>query len=259
MCSRIMKWAGILPAMLAGGLLFAQARAAGTYGLKRAELEFHVGPSIPLGSFSRPSFSGLSEDGVLEYHGARVGVNYGLSFGYYLSPDWGILLLFNGHSNKMRPEPFSSYNSQWPWEVETADKWTEFMAMAGASYRVQPVDRLVLAFRAYIGYAHLISPFYRSAAVVSNGRYTFKLNSDSDASFGFGAGVALKFLVSRGFHLDLRCEYMGVAPFRFDNVGGEVSMENAAFGSETVLHSSLFSFRENFQMLNVGIGFTASF
>lgn len=243
--------------------LFHPASGASSYGLKRAELEFHVGPAIPLGSFAKPAFSFYDENGqerLLDYHGARLGVNYGLSFGYYISPDWGILLLFNGHANKVKTDPFSIYRpGQFDWQTETTDKWTEFMAMAGATYRIRIVDRLVFSLRAYIGYAHLISPFYSSTAMVSNSKYSFKLNSDSDPNFGYGAGAALKFLVTRGFHLDLRCEYMGVVPFKFENVGSEVRMENTGSGQQTVLMSPSFSFKENFQMLNVSFGFTASF
>ena len=71
------------------------------HSLKRAELELHVGPAIPLGSFGQTAFQGndnIATATTLNYHGAKVGVNYGLAFGYYASPNWGVVLLFNGHS-----------------------------------------------------------------------------------------------------------------------------------------------------------------
>ncbi|MDE7102537.1 MAG: outer membrane beta-barrel protein, partial [Bacteroidales bacterium] len=213
------------------GLFGSGLRAQGAYGLKRAEFDVHVGPSIPIGSFGEAAFSGYSQsdDKNLPYHGAKVGVDYGLSFGYYISPNWGVMLLFNGHSNKMKvDEPFSQYQPTWGWQTEKVDKWTEFMAMAGATYRASLTDWLVFSLRAHIGYAHLISPFYRAVAQQHNQEYIFKINSAAGHGFGYGAGAALKFIVAPGFHLDVRCDYLGTAPFRFKNVGVSCSYYDKA-------------------------------
>ena len=244
------------------GLFGSGLRAQGAYGLKRAEFDVHVGPSIPIGSFGKAAFSGYSQsdDKNLPYHGAKVGVDYGLSFGYYISPNWGVMLLFNGHANKMKvEEPFSQYQSMWDWQTEKVDKWTEFMAMAGATYRASLTEWLVFSLRAHIGYAHLISPFYRAMVQRQNQDYTFKINSAAGHSFGYGAGAALKFIVAPGFHLDVRCDYLGTAPFRFKNVGWECSSYSTISDQTVSVASGSRQIKESFQVINVNFGFTAAF
>ncbi|MDE7357118.1 MAG: outer membrane beta-barrel protein [Bacteroidales bacterium] len=244
------------------GLFGSGLRAQGAYGLKRAEFDVHVGPSIPIGSFGKAAFSGYSQsdDKNLPYHGAKVGVDYGLSFGYYISPNWGVMLLFNGHSNKMKVDvPFSFHRLDWNWQTEKVDKWTEFMAMAGATYRASLTDWLVISLRAHIGYAHLISPFYRAMVQRQNQDYTFKINSAAGHSFGYGAGAALKFIVAPGFHLDVRCDYLGTAPFRFKNVGWECSSYNTITEQTVSVTSGSRQIKESFQVINVNFGFTAAF
>lgn len=233
------------------------------YNLKRAELEIHVGPAIPLGSFGQTAFQGndnIATATTLNYHGAKVGVNYGLAFGYYASPNWGVVLLFNGHSYgvKTGDEGFSAYQPNYPWKTTETDKWTEFMAMAGLTYRCMIVDRLLFSARAYLGYAHLMSPFYRSEAQMGSNLFEYTLHSDSEPQFGYGAGVALKYLVGRGFHLDLRCEYMAAVPFYFRNVGSQVSMSGQNVQTSTP-HDEKYTFHERFQSLNVSLGFTVAF
>lgn len=238
-------------------------RAQGAYGLKRAEFDVHVGPSFPIGAFGKKAFSGYSQDandGKLPYHGARIGVDYGLSFGYYISPNWGVMLLFNGHANKMRvDEPFSDYQHEWDWKVEKVDKWTEFMAMAGATYRASLTDWLVFSLRAHIGYAHLISPFYRAVTRQHGLDYTFKINSAAGHNFGYGAGAALKFILAPGFHLDVRCDYLGTAPFRFKNVAVNASYYNEATHQPNERYSEKKVIKESFQVINLNFGFTAAF
>lgn len=249
------------------GIFGPGLRAQGAYGLKRAEFDVHVGPSIPIGSFGKPAFSGFSQEsnnGNLPYHGAQVGVDYGLSFGYYVSPNWGVMLLFNGHSNKMKVDvPFSLHRPDWNWQTEKVDKWTEFMAMVGGTYRASLTDWLVFSLRAHIGYAHLISPFYRAVVQRQNQDYTFKINSAAGHSFGYGAGAAFKFIVAPGFHLDVRCDYLGTVPFRFKNVGWSCSYYNNVSGQtiEVVDASQKkgFQIKESFQVINVNFGFTAAF
>lgn len=233
------------------------------HSLKRAELEIHVGPAIPLGSFGRTAFQGnedISTATALDYHGAKVGVNYGLAFGYYASPNWGVVLLFNGHSYgvKTGADGFAAYQPDYPWTTTETDKWTEFMAMAGLTYRCMIVDRLVFSARAYLGYAHLMSPFYRSEAKVGTNLYEYTLHSDSDPQFGYGVGVALKYLIGRGFHLDLRCEYMSAVPFYFRNVGSQATISGQNVQS-SVPHDKRYTFHEHFQSLNVSLGFTVAF
>ncbi|MDE5609484.1 MAG: outer membrane beta-barrel protein [Bacteroidales bacterium] len=251
-----------LPLVLLSGM-FGGLRAQGAYGLKRAEFDVHVGPSIPIGSFGKAAFSGASQEASeknLPYHGAKVGVDYGLSFGYYISPNWGVMLLFNGHANKMKVDaPFSQYQPTWEWQTEKADKWTEFMAMAGATYRASLTDWLVFSLRAHIGYAHLISPFYRAMVQRQNQDFTFKINSAAGHSFGYGAGAALKFIVAPGFHLDVRCDYLGSAPFRFKNVGVNCSYYDKATDKRVERLDRTVQIKESFQVINVNFGFTAAF
>ncbi len=242
----------------------AGLRAQGAYGLKRAEFDVHVGPSFPIGSFGKTAFSGYSPEsgeGNLPYHGAKIGVDYGLSFSYYISPNWGVMLLFNGHSNKMKvDESISLYNNKnLVWQTEKVDKWTEFMAMAGATYRASITDWLVFSLRAHIGYAHLISPFYRAVAQRQNQDYTFKINSAAGHSFGYGAGAAFKFIIAPGFHLDVRCDYLGTTPFRFKNVGWDCSYVNRLTGKTEEAGAGSTKIKESFQVINLNFGFTAAF
>ncbi len=237
---------------------------AGVEKLKRAEFELHVGPAFPLGNFGKKAFSGYSGGGDayrLQYHGARVGVSYGLAFQYYAHSRWGVLIMFNGHSNKVKANPFSTYLPKSSWETSSKGKWSEFMAMAGLTFRCSLLDRLVFSARAYMGYAHLVAPFYSSELQRNKSTYTYRLKSSSDANFGYGAGVGLKFLVSRGFHLDLRCDYMGAVPFYFRRVKSTVLMENPALSAQEPMEveSSRNTFHENFNMLNLVFGFTVAF
>ena len=242
----------------------AGLRAQGAYGLKRAEFDVHVGPSFPIGAFGKKAFSVYSQDandGKLPYHGARIGVDYGLSFGYYISPNWGVMLLFNGHANKMRvDEPFSLHGGDgWNWQTEKVDKWTEFMAMAGVTYRASLTDWLVFSLRAHIGYAHLISPFYRAVVQRTNQEFTFKINSAAGHNFGYGVGAAFKFILAPGFHLDVRCDYLGTAPFHFKNVGWDCSAYNNGTKQTTSVANGSRQIKESFQVINLNFGFTAAF
>ena len=232
---------------------------AGASSLKRAEFEFHIGPAFPVGSFAKKAFSGYSGNGPyrLYYHGAKIGLNYGLAFQYYAIPNFGILVMFNGHSNKISANDFSTYNPSFAWKTSSQGKWSEFMAMAGLTYRVSLFSKMTLAFRAYLGYAHLVAPYYSSQAKHQNYTYTYQLKSASDANFGYGAGMALKFLVTRGFHLDVRCDYMSAVPFYFRRVKSTVITEipNVTIPDQVFKNT----FREHFQMVNLSFGFTVAF
>lgn len=252
----------LLLALLFSFLHIPSAHSIPVSDMKRAELEFHVGAAFPLGSFGKPVFSsseGVGTDRTLAYNGAKTGVNYGLAFNFYASPNWGVLLLFNGHSNKVQDGVFSSFQQdKFDWKTLQTDKWTEFMAMAGVTYRAQLIGGLVFTARAYLGYAHLISPFYSSEAWVGNSIYSFKLDSDSDPNFGYGCGVGFKYMFTRSFHIDLRCDYMGAVPFRFENVKSQATMRTGNL-QDVVVSDCSYSFRENFQSLNLSLGFTVGF
>lgn len=244
-------------------LLFGLPLYAGADKLKRAEFELHVGPGFPLGKFGQKAFSAYEKrqgkPAELTYHGAKIGVNYGLAFQFYAAPNWGVLLLFNGHSNGVNAGSFSSFNPDSKWTTTSKGKWTEFMAMAGTAYRCMLSDRFVFAARAYIGYAHLIAPYYSSEAKVNNLiKYTYQLRSASDANFGYGVGIAFKYLVARGFHLDLRCDYMGAVPFYFRKVNSFAKTEIAGVDMPDPLPDKN-TFHENFQMMNLSLGFTFAF
>ncbi|MDE7071830.1 MAG: outer membrane beta-barrel protein, partial [Bacteroidales bacterium] len=249
--------------LFGAGLLFTQPLQAGIDNLKRAEFELHVGPGFPLGKFGQKAFPEYRQnpDGtaVLGYHGANIGVNYGLAFQFYASPNWGVLLLFNGHSNTVNADAFSSFNTDAKWKTTSKGKWTEFMAMAGITYRCLLAERFVFSARAYLGYAHLIAPYYSSEAQISSFvTYTYQLRSSSDANFGYGAGVAFKYLLARGFHLDLRCDYMGAVPFYFRRVNS--FSQTRVVGVDTPEPTPYKNtFHENFQMINLSLGFTFAF
>lgn len=236
---------------------------AGADKLKHAEFEFHVGPAFPLGNFARTAFSKYTDLGggkySLSYNGAKIGVNYGLAFQYYVVPNWGVLVMFNGHSNKIDVQKgFSTYNSALAWNTDSKGKWSEFMAFAGTTYRCSITDWLVFSFRAYLGYAHIVAPFYSASAKNTNGTiYCYSLKSASDANFGFGAGGAFKFIIRRGFHLDVRCDYMGAVPFYFRRVKSTVATEIANVNVPDKEYRN--TFHENFNMINLSFGFTVAF
>lgn len=244
---------------------FCAPAFASVHNLKRAEFEFHVGPAFPMGKFGKKAFPSFSETASgtyrLDYHGAKIGLNYGLAFQYYATPHWGILVMFNGHSNKVSANDFSPYKpagtANLDWNTSSKGKWSEFMAMAGMTFRVSLFSRMTLAFRAYLGYAHLVAPYYSSEAKNQNTTYAFQLKSASDANFGYGAGAALKFLISRGFHLDIRCDYMGAVPFYFRRVKSTVvtDMPNVQIPDREFRNT----FHENFSMINLSFGFTVAF
>ncbi len=251
----------ILLALLLATVLLPEA-FAGVGSLKRAEFEFHIGPAFPfpLGSFGQKAFSGFSGEKPsyrLQYHGAKIGLNYGLAFQYYATPHFGVLVMFNGHSNKISANNFSTFNPAWNWKTNSQGKWSEFMAMAGITFRVSLLPKMTLAFRAYLGYAHLVAPYYGSEVKIQNTTYHYQLKSASDANFGYGAGAALKFLVARGFHLDIRCDYMGAVPFYFRRVKSTLITEipNVNIPDQVFRNT----FHENFSMINLSFGFTVAF
>lgn len=236
-------------------------QVSSTHDMKRVEFELHVGPAIPLGDFGSQPFQmepGIGNRQQLSYHGARIGVNYGAAFNFYISHNLGVGLLFNGHSHKVSDGDYSSY--QWKdfnWATSSVDQWTEFTAMIGPTYRAHIVGGLVLGARAYLGYAHLRSPFYSSEADNGNGVYTFKLNSGSENNFGFGAGVNVKYMITPNFHLDLRCDYMGALPFRFEGIEGNAYRKTT--GNPTQVSRVQYDFTEKFHVVNVSLGITISF
>lgn len=233
--------------------------------LKRAEFEFHVGPAFPLGNFALTAFSKYTDLGggkySLNYNGARIGVNYGLAFQYYVVPNWGILVMFNGHSNKIDVKkdfsPYSPSGTSLLWNTDSKGKWTEFMALAGATYRCSVTDWLVFSLRAYLGYAHILAPFYSAEASNRNNVYRYNLKSASDANLGYGVGAAFKFMVKRGFHLDVRCDYMGAVPFYFRQVKSTLVTEMANVNVPDKEYRN--TFHENFNMINLSFGFTVAF
>lgn len=92
-----------------------------------------------------------------------------------------------------------------------------------------------------------------------NQDFTFKINSAAGHSFGYGAGAAFKFIVAPGFHLDVRCDYLGTTPFRFKNVGWECSSYNNVTEQTVSVASGSRQIKESFQVINVNFGFTAAF
>lgn len=254
------RFCNIILVLLLAAVLVPKA-FAGVGILKRAEFEFHVGPAFPLGSFKTKALSSFSQSSAdafrLNYHGAKTGLNYGLAFQYYATPHFGVLVMFNGHSNKISANNFSTYNPTWNWKTNSQGKWSEFMAMAGMTFRVSLLPKMTLAFRAYLGYAHLVAPYYGSETKIQNTLYSYQLKSASDANLGYGAGAALKFLVARGFHLDIRCDYMGAVPFYFRRVKSTLITEipNANIPDQVFKNT----FHENFSMINLSFGFTVAF
>ncbi|MEG1498643.1 MAG: outer membrane beta-barrel protein [Bacteroidales bacterium] len=245
--------------------------AGGSFtNLKRAELEIHVGTAIPLGPFSQKGFSSYFYDakkaeGTLLYNGAKVGVNYGLSLAFYISDYWGVMLLFNGHSNGLNTNDFSGTDpnsrlGRLNWTTIEVDKWSEFTALAGVTFRYPIIDRLLITSKLGIGYAHLLAPFYKSQAQDKNITYVHEFSPNSEPNFGFGFGVGLKWLVSRSFHLDLRCEYMGALPFKFENAKSAIYLESPLTEDKVPYgEPSKYAFTENFHSINVSLGFSIAF
>ncbi len=268
-CVKLWGVRGLWGLTFAAVLGFAPTWAAGSFReLKRSDVAFYAGAAFPIGAFARPTFSAVNAGShTLDYHGADIGLTYGLAFDFYVFNEYaGLYVTFQGHTNsvKLPVEPFFGGQGvrgvpQSGWKTaNTQDKWSEFMAMAGGTFRFPLTDWLVGTGRFAIGYAHMLSPFYRS--VMENPKtgviYIHDLSSGSKPAFGYTAGLGLKFLASRGFHIDLRADYMGSTPFNYANVESRVYVDasNAAD-----LYTGAYSFKETFQMVDLSLGFTIAF
>lgn len=261
----------IIGMMLLFLLCMGKVQAVGSfYDLKRSDIAFQVGASVPLGSFGGSLFNTIDIKGKnLKYNGAGVGVSYGLALDFYVINEYlGIYIAFHGHSNQVKSsdniftgvEPTSGL-AQKEWKTEETDKWSEFMALAGITFRYPLLDWLVFTSRVGLGYAHLLSPFYSAQVIERNLTYSHDFSSNSKPAFGFAAGVGLKFLVSRGFHVDIRADYMGATNFSFDNTKSAIYLSNnkedkpkEVFGEPTA-----YSFKEAFHVLDFSLGFTIAF
>lgn len=246
--------------------------AAGSfYELKRSDVAFQVGASFPLGKFGKAPFGRVDRVGrTLDYNGAGIGVAYGLAFDFYVFNEYcGLYITFQGHSNKAMtpaaafgPDPATALGKR-AWETVETDRWTELMAMAGGTFRFPLVDWLVATGRVGIGYAHMLSPFYRAASEDRNVRYTYDFSSGSKPAFGYALGVGLKFLVTRGFHIDIKADYMGSTRFNFANTGSVVYRESLTKPEDGKTEmkdtQAAYSFKECFQIVDLSLGFTIAF
>lgn len=260
---------GLLALALAG---MEYGLAAGSfYELKRSDVAFQVGASFPLGQFGRTPFGRVDRNAhTLDYNGAGIGVTYGLAFDFYVFNEYcGLYITFQGHSNKSTapaeafgPDPAMALGKR-TWETAETGKWTEFMAMAGGTFRFPLVDWLVGTGRVGIGYAHMLSPFYRAASADRHVRYTYDFSSNSKPAFGYTVGLGLKFLVTRGFHIDIKADYMGSTNFNFANTNSVIYMESLTKpedGKTEVKNTqTAYSFKECFQVVDLSLGFTIAF
>lgn len=258
--------------LLLGSLGLARVSAAGSfYELKRSDVAFHAGAAFPLGKFGQAPFSRIDRNNhTLDCDGAKIGVTYGVAFDFYVFNEYcGLFITFQGHSNKTAapaeafgPDPATQMGKR-AWTTDETDKWTEFMAMAGGTFRFPLVDWLVGTGRVGIGYAHMLSPFYRAASDDMHVRYTYDFSSGSKPAFGYAVGLGLKFLVSRGFHIDLKADYMGSTPFNFANTDAMVYIESKSKPedgkAEVKGTQTAYSFKETFSVVDLSLGFTIAF
>lgn len=255
--------------LILAGLEYGSA-AGSFYELKRSDVAFQVGAAFPLGAFGRTPFGRIDRAArTLDYNGAAIGVSYGIAFDFFVFNEYcGLYITFQGHSNKAMapervfgPDPSTAMGKR-QWETSKTDKWTEFMAMAGGSFRFPIVDWLVGTGRVGIGYAHMLSPFYRAASEDRHVRYTYDFSSNSKPAFGYTVGLGLKFLVSRGFHIDLKADYMGTTNFHFSRTNSVIYMAGLAEPDQQVEVSgtrTVYSFKESFQVVDLSLGFTIAF
>ncbi|MDE6307799.1 MAG: hypothetical protein K2L79_03190 [Bacteroidales bacterium] len=246
--------------------------AAGSfYELKRSDVAFHAGAAFPVGKFGQAPFGRIDySNHTLDCNGAKIGVTYGVAFDFYVFNEYcGLFITFQGHSNKTAapaeafgPDPATQMGKR-AWTTDETDKWTEIMAMAGGTFRFPLVDWLVGTGRVGIGYAHMLSPFYRSASDDLHVRYTYDFSSGSKPAFGYAVGLGLKFLVSRGFHIDLKADYMGSTPFNFANTEAMVYVESKSKPedgkAEVKGTQTAYSFKETFSVVDLSLGFTIAF
>lgn len=265
---------GVSVLLLFGWAGMTRVSAAGSfYELKRSDVAFQVGAAFPIGAFGKAPFGRIDHGGrTLDYHGAGIGVSYGLAFDFFVFNEYcGLYITFQGHSNKAaKPSEAFGPAPDMPgglgrraWETAETGKWTEFMAMAGGTFRFPIVDWLVGTGRIGIGYAHMLSPFYRAESLDRRIRYTYDFSSGSKPAFGYTVGLGLKFLVSRGFHVDIKADYMGSTRFNFRNTSATVYSENTADASggktEVKGAQTTYAFTECFQMVDLSLGFTIAF
>ena len=258
--------------LLLGLMGLENVSAAGSfYELKRSDVAFHAGAAFPVGKFGQTPFSRIDRDNrTLDYNGAKIGVTYGVAFDFYVFNEYcGLFITFQGHSNNTAapaeafgPDPATQMGKR-AWTTAETDKWTEFMAMAGGTFRFPLVDWLVGTGRVGIGYAHMLSPFYSSAADDTHVRYTCDFSSGSRPAFGYAVGLGLKFLVSRGFHIDIKADYMGSTPFNFSNIGSSIYVESLQKPEEGKVEvkntQTAYSFKETFSVVDLSLGFTIAF
>ncbi|MDE5704070.1 MAG: hypothetical protein K2H70_04520, partial [Bacteroidales bacterium] len=181
-----------------------------------------------------------------------------------------LYLTFQGHSSKVGdpaqsfgPSPLDTDPGKRAWQTDKTDRWTEFMAMAGGTFRFPILDWLVGTGRIGIGYAHMLSPFYRAESLDRRVRYTYDFSSGSKPAFGYAVGVGLKFLLSRGFHIDIKADYMGSTNFNFARTGSVVYQESLSKPEDGKVEvpgtRAAYSFKECFQAVDLSLGLTIAF
>lgn len=243
------------------------------YELKRTEMNFQVGAACPIGPFARERFNMVDYNNAsLNFDGAKMGIAYALSLNFHIINEYaGVFINFQGHSNAATngdkvfvgsAENTSLYRKDW--QLETVDKWTEFMALAGFTFRYPLVDWLILNARLGIGYAHLITPFYSASVVERNTKFEYNLYSSSEPAMGYTMGLGLKFLLNRSFSIDLRADYMGSTNFVSKDVKSvfysmDARVENPSDKIELPSAINSFSHKEVFMAVDFSLGFSIYF
>lgn len=236
------------------------------YDLRKMEISFHGGLANPVGKFSTAGFSSFDRSsGKLSYNGAKSGFDYGLALSFFPSDYFGAIILFNGASYKFNSNTFSgTINDTKQWETVYSDKWSAFMANAGATFRYPLLDKLQITSRATIGYAHLMSPYYKAQANERRVVWTKEIHSKSAPAFGMGFGIGFKWLLSPGFHLNLMGDYFTATPFKLKNIESVLSTQttNSLGSSEpTIVEVEKASYNtiQKFSSLNLSLGISFAF
>ncbi|MEG1572466.1 MAG: hypothetical protein RR328_02855 [Bacteroidales bacterium] len=242
------------------------ANTNNAYNLRKMEIAFQGGVANPVGNFAKEGFSSFNEQtGELSYNGAQAGFTYGLSLSFYPSDYFGAVILFNGVSYKFKGKTFSGINTNDHriWNTTFTDKWTSFAAQVGATFRYPLLDWLQITSRATIGYAHLMSPYYKSEAQDKRILWTREVHSKSAPAFGMAFGIGFKWLISPGFHLNLTGDYFTATPFKFKNVESTLNTKSTSLtgdaGPNIEVSRVKYHTTQNFSSLNISLGISFAF
>ncbi|HNS12402.1 MAG TPA: hypothetical protein PKM97_07270 [Bacteroidia bacterium] len=236
---------------LTGFLIFSEVSNA-QYESRKAYAGISVGPSIATGDFA-------SKDVNFEPSGfAGTGINLNLIFLYRISSNFGF-----GAKLCIQTNPFddkallaglkkdgNTYGGQLSYTAVEANTWAMMSFMPGifAAIPIGNRGKFILEPKANAGIMLGVSPYVKTSYRFNGFNYWEEQENGAGAGLGYGFGGTFRFNVNDHLALLLNGDYIKTKQ-KFIDVGYNYSNYN----------STLFSFQQTIETVNVNIGIAIRF